>query len=284
MPIVTSQHCIAIQNKINAIMTKYHHQPEYFKSHLKITERPQLQTILQDKFQHGSDKPIMIFCLPGSFNAMEVVKHTARNLHGARGYELITPQQDLTYMDKWPVRAMVMHHNITMMRQPNCDDLCYAIDVKKKTGKLVIVVIDVFSFDVADAINERWKSDFETYAYHWTREGLVAWANEMHLNKDLIEVMKTITPDPTVSSEATKVFCMSTWKQLSRWMNDEDRGTPDAIEALCKECRECQRHAIPIPDEFPLLAFERILGSWRKVCKDEQNNIVNLEDKGVEEL
>ena len=259
-------------------MTKYHYnQPDYFESCLEITDRPQLRAILQDKFQHGCDKPIMIFCLPMSFDAMEVVNYTARNLHDERGYEIITPQQDMTYMAKWPVKALVMHSNMTEMGQPNCDDLCYAVEVKEKTGKLVIVVMNVYSFDVADAINERWDRDFETYAYYWTREGLVHWANELHLNKDLIEIMKTRNPDPTETSEVSSVFRRSTWLQLSKWMNDKKKGTPDAIEALCKECRRRSVHAIPGPEDFPLLAFERILKSWRDVRGEHKQDVDEVE-------
>ena len=214
-------------------------KPDYEDApYIEAVDRNQMKTVLEKALNHGygSKKPILVLTLhKAAFgNAegdsfLEVMNHQAYFLFGPKGYEKISPFQESRYLSMWPVRSLLIHIPGKFSSQPDCDKLCYALDLANNCKKQIIVNLYVDSETTADAIAERWSNLFECYAYCWTRQSLTSWAKDKKLNPNLIDFLEHADNDPTGGYSAD-LHPMG-WQRISDAMDLYD--TPEKLHEYC---------------------------------------------------
>lgn len=244
--------------------TKGNYKPDFEDCpYITAVDRNQMKAILEKALRHGSEKPMLVITLhKASFgntegdNFLEVMDYQANNLYGSNGYEKVEPLQEIRYLEDWPVRSLLVHMPGKFNSQPDCDKLCYALELAKNCKKQIIVNLYADSEATADAIAERWSNLFDCYAYCWTRQSLASWAKDNHLNPVLIDFMQNAEYDPTGGySEGLHPLG---WQKISDEMNKKLYDTVEKLDELCKHIRKnhCE-------GGFHLLSMEEVVKYWK---------------------
>jgi len=236
------------------------HKPDFEDApYLKAVGRNQMKMVLEKALMHGSEKPILVLTLhKESFyntegdNFLEIMNY----LLGPGGYEKISPLQEIRYLELWPVRSLLVHIPGKYSYQPDCDQMCYALELANKCKKQIIVNLYVDSESTADAIAERWSNLFDCYAYCWTRESLASWAKDKNLNPVLIDFFENADYDPTGGNSA--VLHPMGWQKISDAMNKSSNDTVENLEAYCEHIRK--NHC---DGGFHLLSMEEVVKYWK---------------------
>ena len=239
-------------------------KPDYEDApYIEAVDRNQMKKVLEKALMHGSEKPILVLTLhKAAFdnaegdNFLEVMNHQAYFLLGPNGYEKILPFQESRYLSLWPVRSLLVHIPGKFSSQPDCDKLCYALDLANNCKKQIIVNLYVDSETIADAIAERWSNLFECYAYCWTRQSLASWAKDKKLNPILIDFLENADYDPT-AGKSVNLHPLG-WQKISDVMNKKSNDTVEKLEAYCEHIRKNNCEA-----GFHLLSMEEVVKYWK---------------------